>query len=440
MNKNSTCQQSNSSLVLLLVALSLYLFSSFALATTANRSHTEKVITLANDTEFSYLHFPIASNASNTNTVALWIVPGYPHQQRFFEFSQRLSDNGIEVWMINILDNLFMPKGINSTRQLSGKYVSELITRIHKKTNKNVLLIAESYSAIPVLRGAFQWQKSRPSKRYLTGAVLFSPNLFEAIPSLGDKPKFVDVAARTTIPILLYQSQKNNTRGQLMELLTSLQNNNASVFTTMLKNSIAIFYHEDKTSETLSYLKKLPIKIVSSLTLLESSPLPLFNDATKLNIKNKSILLDSALKKYQAKNAPVDINLKTVFGKDYHKSNYKNQITIVNFWATWCKPCLEEIPSLNRLHAKMKNTPFEIIAINYGEKPAAILNFMKIVKVDFPILIDESGEQAVKWNVYAFPSTFVIGPDGKFHYGVNAGILWDTPEVIATLNQLANTK
>ncbi len=397
--------------------------------------NTEKTIELSNNIEFSYQHFKVEKKIKSSNTIALWVLPGYPHQKRFYEFSQRLSNNGVEVWMVNILDNLFMPKGVNSIRKLDGHYVAELITAMHLKTNKNVILIAESYSAIPVLRGAQQWQLGQPTKRYLTGAVLFSPNLFDAIPSLGKKPEFVDVANYTSIPILLYQSQKSNTRSQLPRLLSSLQKK-ASVFTSVLHNTIALFYLEDKTPETLQYLQDLPKKIISSLNLLESSPLPLFSNAIKPNTKIKSTQLDSELRPYTANNTPNNINLNDVFGKKFTKSNYKNQITIINFWATWCKPCLEEIPSLNRLKDKMKNKPFEIISINYAEKPETIIAFMKLVNVEYPILIDESGEQAVQWNVFAFPSTFVIGVDGQFKYGVNASIYWDTPEVVATLNKL----
>ncbi len=408
----------------------------FLLPNTVTFASTEKTIVLSNDTEFNYTHFSDTNRAIDTNTVALWILPGYPNESRFHEFSKRLNKNGIEVWIVNILDNLFLPKGVNSTRQLSGKYVAELIKGIHQRTNKNVIIIAESYSAIPALRGARLWQASKPKIRYLTGAVLFSPNLFTAIPPLGEKPQFVDIATQTTIPILLYQSQKNSSRGQVQQLLANFHQSNASVYTTILKNAIAIFYHEDTTPETLHYLQELPKKISSSLKLLESSPLPLFSKSNNTKTNNKVIPLDSGLKKYTAKNNPLAINLNDINGKKFIKSNYKNQITIINFWATWCKPCLEEIPSLNRLQAKMKDKPFEIISINYAETPETIKKFMKIVKIDFPILIDEPGEQAVKWKVYAFPSTFVIAPDGKFKYGVNAGILWDTPEVINTLNKL----
>ncbi|MFV2059899.1 MAG: TlpA disulfide reductase family protein [Gammaproteobacteria bacterium] len=401
---------------------------------------TEKTINLENNNEFSYLHFNVTNSTINKNTIALWVVQGYPNESRFHEFSQRLTENGIEVWMVNILDNLFIPKGVNSTRQLTGQYVAELITRIHQQTNKNVILVAQSYSAIPILRGARLWQKSKPKKRYLTGAVLFSPNLITAIPPLGEKPEYVDIVTQTTIPILLFQSQKNSNRGQLQELLALFQKSNASVYTSVLKNSIAIFYHEDNSPETIRYLQELPDKITASLKLLESSPLPLNNTITIKQTKNRSIPLDSGLKKYQANNPPLKINLKDIDGNDFIRSDYKNRITIINFWATWCKPCLEEIPSLNNLQAKMKGKSFEIISINYAETPETIKKFMKEVKIDFPILIDESGAQAVLWKVYAFPSTFVIAPDGKFHYGVNAGILWDTPEVIKTLKTLYTLK
>jgi thiol-disulfide isomerase/thioredoxin len=109
---------------------------------------------------------------------------------------------------------------------------------------------------------------------------------------------------------------------------------------------------------------------------------------------------------------------------------------VVNFWATWCGPCVEEIPSLNRLREQMKDQPFELISVNYADTPKKILDFMQKVRVDFPVLVDPNGKTAQQWNVIGFPSTFVIGKDGKIIYGVNAAIHWDTPEVIEVLRKL----
>ena len=109
---------------------------------------------------------------------------------------------------------------------------------------------------------------------------------------------------------------------------------------------------------------------------------------------------------------------------------------MINFWASWCHPCLEEIPSLNRLRNKMRGKPFQLISVNYAESAETIKAFLKQVKVDYPVLLDPNGEIATQWNVIAYPSTFVIGSDGKIHYGVNAAIAWDAPEVIHLLEGL----
>ncbi|MCW9030916.1 MAG: TlpA family protein disulfide reductase, partial [Gammaproteobacteria bacterium] len=118
------------------------------------------------------------------------------------------------------------------------------------------------------------------------------------------------------------------------------------------------------------------------------------------------------------------------------KNNYKGQVTVINFWATWCRPCVEEIPSLNRLKQKMAGLPFELISINYAEDKKTILEFMRMVKVEFPVLLDQEGNFAKQWNVIAYPSTFVIDKNGKIQYGVNAAIEWDDPELIKQLKTL----
>ena len=63
-------------------------------------------------------------------------------------------------------------------------------------------------------------------------------------------------------------------------------------------------------------------------------------------------------------------------------------------------------------------------------------DFLKKVKVDFPVLLDEDGSVTAQWKVLVYPSTFVIGPDGKIKYGVNGAIRWDSPELIQKLKVL----
>lgn len=84
----------------------------------------------------------------------------------------------------------------------------------------------------------------------------------------------------------------------------------------------------------------------------------------------------------------------------------------------------------------MSHLPFELISINYAESAQTIHSFLRQVDVDYPVLLDKTGKISARWNVVTFPSTFVIGPDGKIHYGANAALHWDNPNIIATLNAL----
>jgi len=87
----------------------------------------------------------------------------------------------------------------------------------------------------------------------------------------------------------------------------------------------------------------------------------------------------------------------------------------------------------------MNGKPFQLISVNYAESANDIRAFLDNVNVDFPVLIDPGGKLTSQWKVLAFPSTFVIGPDGNIQYGVNAGIHWDTEAIIAQLNNLLPT-
>ena len=92
---------------------------------------------------------------------------------------------------------------------------------------------------------------------------------------------------------------------------------------------------------------------------------------------------------------------------------------------------------LNRLSNKMAGVDFELLSVNFGQEKSTISDFLKKVNVEFPVLLDEGGKTAGEWNTIVLPSTFVIGPDGKFAYAVNAAIEWDSPEVVKALKSLA---
>lgn len=143
------------------------------------------------------------------------------------------------------------------------------------------------------------------------------------------------------------------------------------------------------------------------------------------------------LKHYSGSPLP-DFTLLDLQGKQHKLSGLKGKVVMVNFWATYCTPCIKEMPSMQRLSDKFKGKPFQILAIDMAEERGEIEAFMKRFKiaVSFPILLDTEGEVVEAWMVSAVPTTFIIDPQGTIRYALYGAIEWDNAEVVRTINGL----
>ncbi|MCW8889784.1 MAG: TlpA family protein disulfide reductase, partial [Sedimenticola sp.] len=334
----------------------------------------------------------------------------------------------------------FLPKGPSTMRAIDGKYVAALIETAHESTGKTISLMGRSYSAIPVLRGVREWQAQQEAKGlqndYLAGSVLFSPELYATIPALGLEPVFESIVDATNSPVVLFQAGKRGNRWQLDKLITRLERSGASVYVKIMPGVTALYYDEDKTPATLDTLQRIPSQILGSLNLLKKTTMPRVALPLPQTESVSGSGLDSDLKPFRGDPQPPTINLVDAKGETLSRDDYRNKVTIINFWASWCRPCVEEIPSLNNLRTQMAGEPFELISINYAEEPRQIQAFLKQVNVEFPVLMDVDGRESAKWHVLVFPSTFVIGPKGQIVYGLNGAIHWDDPKVVAQLKAL----
>jgi len=103
--------------------------------------------------------------------------------------------------------------------------------------------------------------------------------------------------------------------------------------------------------------------------------------------------------------------------KFYELKGFRGKFVLLNFWATWCHPCLEEMPSLEAAFTHMDKTKFLVIGIHAGPGPEGINDFLEHNPVSFPILIDMDLELGPPdWNIAGIPSTFLISPEGKMLY------------------------
>jgi len=121
--------------------------------------------------------------------------------------------------------------------------------------------------------------------------------------------------------------------------------------------------------------------------------------------------------------------LKDLEGREVRLEAYRGRTVIVNFWATWCAPCVEEMPSLVRLRDKYASQGLEVIGVNFQENAARIQPFLQRYGIDMPVVRDHDGSARTAWGVGVFPSSFVIGPDQKVAFVVIGEADWSGPPI-----------
>lgn len=389
-------------------------------------------VSLSDDVEVRIHHYP-----AQGEHLILWLPPSFGFKQRHQHGAQQLARAGFEVWQAELLEALFLPLENSALRSLSGRYVAELIEQAHQRSGKQILLASSSYGAIPVLRGVWQWQRKQPASAYVSGAILFSPNLYAQIPELGAEAEYLPIVHASRLPVLIFQASDTSNRWHLPSLTATLEAAGSTVYSWFMPGVRSLFYpFEEPLAVEDAALARLPQRLRQVLPLLTAAPPALQAQALPAAMQQESAHLNLQLKPYRGTVQAQALSLEDTQGLTYQLHNYHGQVTVVNFWATWCPPCVEEIPSLNRLRAALADEAFELVSVNFSEDADTIRRFMEKVRVEFPVLLDPEGTVSADWRVYAFPSTFVIGPDGKIAYGVNAAIAWDSPDVLAKLRAL----
>ena len=115
-------------------------------------------------------------------------------------------------------------------------------------------------------------------------------------------------------------------------------------------------------------------------------------------------------------------------GKPIDLKELRGRVVLVNFWATWCEPCKEELPALLKLKEQLAGRPFELVTVNYGEFPDKINQFLARSGIQLPVLLDTQNEVSREWKVGGLPMTFLVDAHGRVRYYVFGERTWNEGE------------
>jgi thiol-disulfide isomerase/thioredoxin len=341
---------------------------------------------------------------------------------------------GIELWLADPLEARFLPRSNDNVRRLSGASVAALIAEAGRRGDMPTVLVAQGRMGLAALRGLHRLQLAGERPR-LDGVVLLYPNLFGPTPVAGDAPALDPVVGATNWPLLILQPRRGALRWSIGPVLEQLWANGSAAHALLIADvrDWFLFHEPGEDPAEDAAAARLPSWLRDAQRLMAAASAP----AGPLAAQAMQPPAPERITGLQVREQPpAAFELLDTRGVAHALDDYLGGVTLVNFWASWCPPCVEEIPSMNRLGARYAAEDFRIVSINFQESPQTIDAFMQRVDVHFPVLIDADGAVSRDWRVLAFPSSFILDRSGQVRYSVNSAIPWDEPAVLELIDAL----
>lgn len=128
--------------------------------------------------------------------------------------------------------------------------------------------------------------------------------------------------------------------------------------------------------------------------------------------------------------------LSDIDGRRYDASELVGKVVVINFWSTWCRPCLHELPAIDRL-AKTLGDRGQVLAVAVGDSIEAVRAYRERSGLSIPLIADEDKTLADQWSVIAVPSTFVLDPSGRITLRVVGEYDWRSQTLIERIRRLS---
>lgn len=398
-------------------------------------SHVE--ITLASDFEIQVLQYP-----ADHKRLLIWVPSQYGIRTGNKQFASSVQGRGIDCWLVDLHESYMALTGRRAYGQFKPQHIKELIDHAVQQEWQDIFIGGDSRGAALAMQAARQWQLENPGQSVLRGLLFYHPHLIDGYTEIGERAAFLPIARATNLPTYIFQPQYSTKFLRSPELMEQLGQGGAQVFLHPLEGVQGGFHlrAEDNLSQREREERhRVGQRVEAALNLLVQLPTP--TEAAAANLTESEA---SPAGRAYVGLVPLEIDetlpIRLYDERDqlFDLDDHKGEVILVNFWATWCRPCVKEIASLMRLIDLFKDRSFRVVTINIGESKAHVQAFLEKrgIRPNFDVLFDADGKATRDWKIYAYPSNYLLDKQHKVRYGYRGALEWDSPETVEIVQSL----
>ncbi|MBN2646676.1 MAG: TlpA family protein disulfide reductase [Thiotrichales bacterium] len=351
----------------------------------------------------------------------LWVPSEYGVLAEEKRLAEQLVSHKMSVTMFDPFEAQFLAPSSEALLQIPPSWLRQALEQL--QTNPQpIWIIAPNQAGILALRALEQLQWQAPTQNI--GLILLNPNLYLSTPEPGQMPSYWPQVANSNLPISVLQAELSPWRWHLADLQQQLGKNGSRVFLKLLPQVRDRFYFR---ADAQAYEREKREDLAQQLLAAMRWQLDDFSLARTVAHLSEAVPISPKkggfLQPYQG---PQSLPLKRPLleGGEIDLTQLKGRVVLVNFWASWCPPCVHEMPSMAALKQHYQDQPFEIVAVNLGEDWATVMQFQKQHRLNFLMALDPTGQVVKDWRVFAYPSSYLLDKTGRIHSALFGATDW----------------
>jgi len=295
------------------------------------------------------------------------------------DLAKGLGELGFDVWQARLHEAYFQPAGRTSLSVMPVSDIAELIRESLPEGPRRLFVLSAGRGAALVYMALKAQLENGQTLERFAGVLMLHPNFMATTPQPGMPVDYLPVTSELVVPVFIVQPMDSSKRWYLPELVDLMSSSGSRVYTQVVPGvSDGYQGRADATPYEIEAARELPKILARAARLLKTqdSGQGFSSVASQPSADRWSVEpINVSLQDYPGSPLAPPMSLQTVSGRTINLGDYRGRVVLLNFWATWCPPCVEEIPSLGRLQAKFPHDEFVVLSVDVGEEARSLRRF-----------------------------------------------------------------